>query len=49
MWANTVPDGGLIAVGIEDGGKVVGCRGLSQTELNEREQAGRFTAQTPDT
>jgi hypothetical protein len=41
MWANTVPDGGLIAVGIEDGGKIVGCRGLSQTELNEREQTGR--------
>lgn len=42
MWANTVPDGGLIAVGIEDGGRVAGCSSLSQAELNEREQAGRI-------
>jgi ATP-dependent DNA helicase RecG len=41
MWANTVPDGGLIAVGIEDNGVFTGCNGLSQTELNEREQAGK--------
>jgi ATP-dependent DNA helicase RecG len=30
MWANTVPDGGLIAVGIEDGGRVVGCNSLAK-------------------
>ena len=42
MWANTLPDGGLIAVGIEDQGKVAGCAGLNQTELNEREQAGKI-------
>jgi ATP-dependent DNA helicase RecG len=42
MWANTAPDGGLIAVGIEDKGKVLGCKGLTQTELNEREQAGKI-------
>lgn len=41
MWANTVPDGGLIAVGIEDKGGITGCKSLSQSELNEREQAGR--------
>lgn len=41
MWANTAPDGGLIAVGIEDKGAVTGCNSLSQTELNEREQAGK--------
>lgn len=41
MWANTVPDGGLIAVGIEDKGEISGCKSLSQSELNEREQAGR--------
>ena len=41
MWANTAPDGGLIAVGIEDKGKIIGCKGLTQTELNEREQAGK--------
>jgi ATP-dependent DNA helicase RecG len=41
MWANTVADGGLIALGIEDGGEITGCQCLSQSELNEREQAGR--------
>ena len=42
MWANTVPDGGLIAVGIEDNGTIRGCKSLSQGELNEREQAGKI-------
>ena len=42
MWANTVPEGGLIAIGIEDKGAVQGCKFLSQTELNEREQAGKI-------
>jgi hypothetical protein len=41
MWANTAPDGGLIALGIEDKGNVLGCKQLTQTELNEREQAGK--------
>jgi ATP-dependent DNA helicase RecG len=41
MWANTLPDGGLIAVGIEDHGSLTGCKALSQSELNEREQAGK--------
>lgn len=41
MWANTVPEGGLIAVGIEDKGTLQGCKSLSQSELNEREQAGK--------
>lgn len=42
MWANTAPDGGLIAVGIEDNGTMSGCARLSQTELNEREQTGKI-------
>ncbi len=42
MWANTLPDGGLIAVGIEDNGEITGCGNLSQSELNEREQTGRI-------
>jgi ATP-dependent DNA helicase RecG len=45
MWANTVPDGGLIAVGIENDGEIIGCKGLSQTELNEREQTGKVYCQ----
>jgi ATP-dependent DNA helicase RecG len=45
MWANTAPDGGLIAVGIEDGSRITGCKSLSQNELNEREQAGKIYCQ----
>ena len=41
MWANTLPEGGLIAVGITDDGVIHGCKSLTQTELNEREQAGK--------
>jgi ATP-dependent DNA helicase RecG len=41
MWANTPPDGGLIAVGVEDGGKVLGCHRLSNNQLNELEKAPR--------
>ena len=39
MWANT-PEGGLIAIGIEDSGEWTGCRHLSQAELNAREKTG---------
>lgn len=39
MWANTVPDGGLIAVGIEDDGKISGCHKLSWNQLNALEKA----------
>ena len=45
MWANTLPEGGLIAVGISDPGVVQGCKSLTQTELNEREQAGKVYCQ----
>src|SRR6185312_15726576 len=41
MWANIVPDGGLIAVGIEKDGSIGGCRSLSSSELNGLEQAGK--------
>ena len=39
MWANTVPEGGLIAVGIEDGGKLTGCHTLTTEKLNELEKS----------
>jgi ATP-dependent DNA helicase RecG len=39
MWANTVPEGGLIVVGIEDGGKLAGCHGLTSDQLNEIEKS----------
>jgi ATP-dependent DNA helicase RecG len=41
MWSNTVPDGGLIVVGIEDGGKISGCHKLPTKKLNELEKAPR--------
>src|SRR5690242_12026743 len=41
MWANTVPEGGLIAVGIENDRSISGCRMLGSPELNLLEQAGR--------
>ena len=41
MWSNTVPDGGLIVVGIEDGGTISGCHKLHTRKLNELEKAPR--------
>lgn len=37
MWANTHPHGGLIFIGVEDDGKVTGCRKLSQEQINKLE------------
>lgn len=39
MWANTVPDGGLIVVGMENDGAFTGCHGLSESQLNAVEKA----------
>jgi len=41
MWANTVPDGGLIVVGMEDKGSLSGCHRLHSNKLNELESAPR--------
>ncbi len=41
MWANSPPDGGLIAIGIEDGGRVSGCLMAEQSHINDLEKAGR--------
>jgi ATP-dependent DNA helicase RecG len=38
MWANTVPDGGIVAVGIENDGTISGCHNLSPDQLNELEK-----------
>ena len=40
MWANTAPDGGMVVIGMEDGGAVGGCLKLSQKELNRIEKTG---------
>jgi ATP-dependent DNA helicase RecG len=39
MWANTLPEGGLVVLGMENKGLFSGCLPLSQNELNEREKA----------
>jgi ATP-dependent DNA helicase RecG len=41
MWSNTVPDGGLIVVVVEDGGTISGCHKLHAKKLNELEKAPR--------
>lgn len=35
MWANTSPDGGLIACGVANDGTIQGCKSLSQEQLNK--------------
>lgn len=41
MWANTTPSGGLTVLGIEDDGRISGCKSLGHKRLNEREKASR--------
>lgn len=38
MWANTVPEGGILVVGMENDGAFSGCHNLSQTQLTEIEK-----------
>jgi ATP-dependent DNA helicase RecG len=40
MWANTSPDGGLIAYGVFDDGTIEGCKHLSQEQLNRLGKVG---------
>ncbi len=40
MWANTAPDGGMIAVGVADDGKLLGCLGAGTTHMNRIESDG---------
>lgn len=39
MWSNTSPDGGLIALGMENDGTMSGCGQLSPGQINDREKA----------
>jgi predicted HTH transcriptional regulator len=41
IWANTVPHGGLIVVGIENDGEISGCSSLSLERLNDLERSGQ--------
>lgn len=38
MFANSPPDGGIIAVGVTDDGAFKGCKELTQTQINRVEQ-----------
>ena len=40
IFANTPPEGGIILVGVEDDGRISGCRKASQTHINDLERAG---------
>src|SRR5258708_6478522 len=38
MWANTLPEGGLLIVGMENNGSFSGCHKLSQNQVNDIEK-----------
>src|SRR5262249_12790981 len=40
IWANTVPSGGIIAIGIENDGEISGCASLSPDRINDLERSG---------
>jgi ATP-dependent DNA helicase RecG len=40
LFANTAPDGGIIAIGIDDNGSISGCLGANTDHLNGLERAG---------
>lgn len=35
MWANTQPSGGLIFLGIDNTGKILGCKHIEQEHINK--------------
>jgi len=39
MWANTLPEGGLLVVGMEDKGRFTGCHKLGADQLNRLEKS----------
>jgi ATP-dependent DNA helicase RecG len=40
VFANTAPDGGLVAVGVENDGRITGCGRADPKHVNELERAG---------
>ncbi|MGX1693165.1 ATP-binding protein [Brevundimonas naejangsanensis] len=42
MWANTQPHGGLVVIGVEDDGRLSGCKGATTEHLNALETARRY-------
>jgi hypothetical protein len=39
MWANTVPEGGFVVVGMKDRGGFAGCHALAEGQINELEKS----------
>ncbi|WP_112402750.1 RNA-binding domain-containing protein [Agrobacterium tumefaciens] len=42
MWANTQPSGGIVFIGVEDNGRISGCKGIHQNHINEIHTVGRL-------
>src|SRR5437016_497210 len=42
MWANTPPEGGILALGVDDDGTCTGFSSQSQDRVNELERAGHI-------
>ena len=42
MWANTQPHGGLVLIGVENGGVLTGCSSLATEQLNRLEQVSQY-------
>lgn len=42
MWANTQPSGGIVFIGIEDSGRITGCKSIHQNQVNEIHTVGRL-------
>jgi ATP-dependent DNA helicase RecG len=42
MWANTQPHGGIVFIGVENDGKLSGCKNASQEHINELHTVSRM-------
>lgn len=40
MWANTPPFGGILLIGIENDGRITGCKRASTSHMNDLQRAG---------
>jgi len=42
MWANTQPSGGIVFIGVDNIGRITGCRHAEERHINDLEQVRRF-------
>lgn len=40
MWANTPPYGGIILIGVENDGRISGCKGVDEGHISDLQRAG---------